>query len=122
MWSVAGRTVITIEGLAESPTASRLQHSFEVFQAGQCGACLSGIIVTLTQAIDSGAAHDEPSIRRVLDAQLCRCGSHSRIVAAALTALTALTAPAPQTAPQTIPQPAPDIAASPASQDPAPTP
>ena len=99
MWSVAGRTVITIEGLAESPTAGRLQRSFEALQAGQCGACLSGIIVALTQAIDSGAAHDEPSVRRILDAQLCRCGSHSRIVAAALSAL-----------------------ASPASQDPAPTP
>jgi nicotinate dehydrogenase subunit A len=115
MWSVAGRTVITIEGLAESPTASRLQRSFEALQAGQCGACLSGIIVTLTQAIDSGAAHDEPSARRILDAQLCRCGSHSRIVAAALSALAS-------PARQTTPQPAPDITASPASQDPAPTP
>lgn len=102
MWSVAGRTVITIEGLAESPTASRLQRSFEALQAGQCGACLSGIIVTLTHAIDSGAAHDEPSVRRALDPQLCRCGSHSRIVAAALTVLTA--------------------PAALASQDPAPTP
>ena len=112
MWSVAGRTVITIEGLAESPTASRLQRSFEALQAGQCGACLSGIIVTLTHAIESGAAHDEPSVRRALDPQLCRCGSHSRIVAAALTVLAA---PA-------VPPPVPATAAPLASPGPAPTP
>ena len=112
MWSVAGRTVITLEGLAESPTASRLQRSFEALQAGQCGACLSGIIVTLTHAIESGAAHDEPSVRRALDPQLCRCGSHSRIVAAALTVLAA---PA-------VPPPVPATAAPLASPGPAPTP
>lgn len=87
MWAVAGRSVVTIEGLADSDTARRLQASFDTLQAGQCGACLSGIIVTLTCAIDSGIARDEPSIRSVLDAQLCRCGSHARIVAAALAAL-----------------------------------
>lgn len=87
MWSVAGRTVVTIEGLAGSSTARRLQTAFESLQAGQCGACLSGIIVSLTSAIDSGAAQDEASLRSVLDAQLCRCGSHARIVAAALAAL-----------------------------------
>ncbi len=112
MWSVAGRTVITIEGLAESPTARGLQRSFEALQAGQCGACLSGIIVALTHAIDSGAAHDEPSVRRALDPQLCRCGSHSRIVAAALTVLAAPAVPPPVLA----------TAAPLASQDPAPTP
>lgn len=112
MWSVAGRTVITIEGLSESPTASRLQRSFEALQAGQCGACLSGIIVALTHAIDSGAAHDEPSVRRAIDPQLCRCGSHSRIVAAALTVLTA----------PSVPSPVPATAAPLASPGPAPTP
>lgn len=87
MWSVVGHAVVTIEGLNASPTARRLQDAFEAQQAGQCGACLSGIIVTLTGAIDSGVAHDERSIRSVLDAHLCRCGSHARIVSAALDAI-----------------------------------
>ena len=84
--SVAGHGVTTIEGLS-SVTAVRVQKAFERFQAGQCGACLSGIIVTLVHAIDSGEAFDESSVRAVLDDHLCRCGSHSRIVAAALSAI-----------------------------------
>jgi nicotinate dehydrogenase subunit A len=93
MWSVVGHAVVTIEGISASPTARRLQDAFETLQAGQCGACLSGIIVTLTNAIESGAALDEHSLRSVLDGHLCRCGSHARIIGAALNAMANASAP-----------------------------
>jgi len=89
MWSVAGRSVVTVEGLANWPLAKRLRSAFEDLQAGQCGACLSGILITLMHAIEQRTVCDEASVRAVLDNHLCRCGSHPRIVAAALSVIQA---------------------------------
>ena len=86
IWSVADRSVTTIEGISE-PELHPVQLALEKFQAGQCGACLSGIVMTLRHLIDSAAPADEASIRAALDEHLCRCGSHPRIVAAALSLL-----------------------------------
>lgn len=86
IWSVAGRAVTTIEGIAESGLHP-VQAALERFQAGQCGACLSGIIMTLRHLTDSATGLDEQALRATLDAHLCRCGSHPRIVAAALSLL-----------------------------------
>jgi nicotinate dehydrogenase subunit A len=87
IWSVAERSVVTIEGLADSALAMRLQRAFEDLQAGQCGACLSGIMVTLSHAIEKRTVSDEASLRAALNEHLCRCGSHPRIVAAALSVI-----------------------------------
>lgn len=86
IWSVAGRAVTTIEGISEAGIHP-VQAALERFQAGQCGACLSGIVMTLRHLIDRGEALDERTIRARLDEHLCRCGSHPRIVAAALSLL-----------------------------------
>ncbi|MFM7570602.1 MAG: 2Fe-2S iron-sulfur cluster-binding protein, partial [Betaproteobacteria bacterium] len=77
------------EGLANWPLANRLRSAFEDLQAGQCGACLSGILITLMHAIEQRTVCDEASMRAVLDNHLCRCGSHPRIVAAALSVIQA---------------------------------
>ena len=58
--------------------------------AGQCGYCLPGIVVTLTDVVRRGEALDADGVRRALDDHLCRCGAQPRIVRAALEALDAL--------------------------------
>jgi len=73
-----GKSIQTIEGLVASdhPLISAiLKH-----QAGQCGFCLTGIIARAVPLIDQGASFNE--IRNALDANLCRCGAHGRILAA----------------------------------------
>lgn len=73
-----GKSIQTIEGLVTSDhplIAAILKH-----QAGQCGFCLPGIIARAAPLIDQRASFDE--IRTALDANLCRCGAHGRILAA----------------------------------------
>lgn len=83
MWSVANRCVTTIEGIA-SEAPHPVQEALERFQAGQCGACLSGIVMTLRSLLQGNQPLDEAAVREKLDEHLCRCGSHPRIVAAAM--------------------------------------
>ena len=84
--AVAGKTVTTIEGVGVSQLHP-VQRALEQFQAGQCGACLSGIVMTLRHLLNNGTATSEDDIRQSLDAHLCRCGAHPRIVAAAMSLL-----------------------------------
>ncbi len=84
--AVAGKSVTTIEGVGASQLHP-VQLALEQFQAGQCGACLSGIIMTLRHLLDHGTAANETDVRQALDAHLCRCGAHPRIVAAAMSLL-----------------------------------
>jgi nicotinate dehydrogenase subunit A len=86
--SVVGRKVQTVEAVPDfGGAAARLPQSFLREQAGQCGFCLSGMIMTAADYIGRGGAHDEAAIRGALDANLCRCGSHNRIVRAVRRAL-----------------------------------
>ena len=80
--------VTTVEGLASSDgTLHRVQQAFLDLQAGQCGYCLSGILVRAAALVDRmGEQLTESDVRRELDVHLCRCGDHTRIVAAVLRA------------------------------------
>lgn len=76
--AVAGKSIGTIEGVfaADHPLiAAILDH-----QAGQCGYCLPGIVTRAAAMIDAGEGLE--AIRDGLDANLCRCGAHERIIAA----------------------------------------
>ncbi len=76
--AVEGRAVGTIEGVVATGhplVASMIRH-----QAGQCGYCLPGIVTRAATLIDQGKGVAE--IRAALDENLCRCGAHSRILAA----------------------------------------
>ena len=78
--SVEGRRVVTVEGLGTPARPHPLQAAFLELQAGQCGYCLSGILVAAKALLD---AHPDPSraqIARALDGHLCRCGVHNRIL------------------------------------------
>jgi nicotinate dehydrogenase subunit A len=71
--------VTTIEGLGG---ADRLQQALLEEQAGQCGYCLSGIIMSAKSLLDATPHPSEAEIRAALDGNLCRCGSHTRILRA----------------------------------------
>jgi nicotinate dehydrogenase subunit A len=82
VWSVAGKSVTTIEGLGTPERPHPLQQAFLDEQAGQCGYCLSGIIVAAKALIDRNPRPSRAEIAEALDGNLCRCGSHNRILRA----------------------------------------
>jgi aerobic-type carbon monoxide dehydrogenase small subunit (CoxS/CutS family) len=82
--SVAGRSITTIEGLGQLDRLHPLQQAMIDLQAGQCGYCLSGIIMTAAELVVTSG---EPSRQRIVQAlsqapNLCRCGAHTRIIKA----------------------------------------
>jgi nicotinate dehydrogenase subunit A len=82
VWSVAGKTVTTIEGLGSEAKPHPLQQAFLDEQAGQCGYCLSGILVSAKALLDANPAPTRAQIAQALDGNICRCGSHNRILRA----------------------------------------
>jgi nicotinate dehydrogenase subunit A len=80
--TVAGRNVLTIEGLGTRQQPHPLQQAFLDEQAGQCGYCLSGILITAKALLDHNPAPSRREIALALDDNICRCGSHARILRA----------------------------------------
>ena len=80
--TVAGKQVLTIEGLGTRGRPHPLQQAFLDEQAGQCGYCLPGIIVTAKALLDHNPAPSRTEIVLALDDNICRCGSHARILRA----------------------------------------
>ncbi len=80
--SVAGRAITTIEGLGTAANPHPLQQAFLEEQAGQCGYCLSGIIISAKALLDRNKHPSRADIVAALDKHLCRCGTHTRIIAA----------------------------------------
>ena len=80
--TVAGKQVVTIEGLGTRDKPHPLQQAFLDEQAGQCGYCLPGIIVTAKALLDANPAPSRTEIALALDDNICRCGSHARILRA----------------------------------------
>ena len=77
-----GRTVTTIEGLGTTDALHPLQQAFLDEQAGQCGYCLAGILVSAKALLDRDPDPDRAAIVAALDGHLCRCGAHTRIIRA----------------------------------------
>jgi CO/xanthine dehydrogenase Mo-binding subunit/aerobic-type carbon monoxide dehydrogenase small subunit (CoxS/CutS family) len=84
---VGDRAVTTPAGLAAAAAGAAVQDALVAHNAGQCGYCLPGIAVTLTELVARGEARDAAGVRAALDDHLCRCGAQPRIVRAALAAL-----------------------------------
>ena len=82
VWSVAGKSVVTIEGLGTREKPHPLQQAFLDEQAGQCGYCLSGIIVAAKALLERNPSPTRAEIAAALDGNICRCGSHNRILRA----------------------------------------
>ena len=82
LWSVANKDVITIEGLGNAQKPHPLQRAFIAEQALQCGYCVSGILMSAAALLKRNPDPSNAEIRAALDRNLCRCGSHNRMVRA----------------------------------------
>ncbi|HYJ44259.1 MAG TPA: (2Fe-2S)-binding protein [Xanthobacteraceae bacterium] len=80
--TLTGRAVTTIEGLSRDGALSPLQQAFLDEQAGQCGYCLSGILIAATALLKKKPKPSRADIVEALDPHLCRCGIHNRVVRA----------------------------------------
>ena len=74
--------ITTLEGLGSSAKPSRLQQAFIDEQAAQCGYCANGMIMTSAALLAKNKNPSEAEIREALAGNLCRCGTHQRIIAA----------------------------------------
>ena len=80
--AVSGKAIVTVEGLASNGTLHPLQQAFLDEQAGQCGYCLSGILVSAAALLARNPKPSRPDIIAALDPHLCRCGIHNRVIRA----------------------------------------
>ena len=80
--AAAGKVVLTIEGLTRNGSPHPLQQAFIAEQAAQCGYCVTGIIMTAKALLDANPHPSDAEIRTALKGNLCRCGTHQRILRA----------------------------------------
>jgi nicotinate dehydrogenase subunit A len=86
LWSVADKDVTTLEGLGSAERPHPLQRAFIAEQAMQCGYCVPGILMSAAALLMQNPKPSETDVRTALDRNLCRCGSHNRMVRAVLRA------------------------------------
>ncbi len=83
LWSVDGKTITTVEGLARGDVLGPVQEAFLLEQAAQCGYCTNGIIMTVTGLLSQNPPATKHEIVEVLDERhICRCGAQTRILKA----------------------------------------
>jgi nicotinate dehydrogenase subunit A len=80
--AVAGKGITTLEGIGSREKMHALQSAFVAEQAAQCGYCTSGIIMTAYALLERNAHPSDAEIRAALDGNICRCGTHARILRA----------------------------------------
>jgi len=84
--SLGAARITTIEGLGTAEKPHPLQKAFIDEQAAQCGYCIPGMIMTAKELLDRNPRVSEAEVRAALAGNLCRCGTHNRIVGAVLRA------------------------------------
>jgi nicotinate dehydrogenase subunit A len=80
--TLKGRRVLTVEGLGTSGKPGVLQQAFIDEQAAQCGYCIAGMIMRAQALLDRNPAPSDTEIRTHMEPNLCRCGTHMRILRA----------------------------------------
>jgi nicotinate dehydrogenase subunit A len=80
--AAVGKAITTVEGLAPEGELHPLQAAFIAEQAAQCGYCITGIIMTAKALLDANPRPSDAEIRGALKGNLCRCGTHQRILRA----------------------------------------
>jgi nicotinate dehydrogenase subunit A len=78
--TVQGREVTTIEGLGTPERPDPVQAAFIAEQAAQCGYCTAGMVVTARALLQQNRRPSESDVRQALAGNLCRCGSHARVI------------------------------------------
>jgi aerobic-type carbon monoxide dehydrogenase small subunit (CoxS/CutS family) len=76
--ALPGRAIRTVESLQDSP----IRHAFEQEQAVQCGYCIAGMMVRAQALLEHNPHPSDREIRSAMEANLCRCGTHMRILSA----------------------------------------
>ena len=84
---VAGRSVVTLDGLEQNGKLDPVQQAFIDEQGAQCGYCLNGMIMTLKALLLRSPHATEQEIRSELDFNLCRCGTNVEIMRSAMRAV-----------------------------------
>lgn len=82
-----GKSIVTIEGLAQDGQLSPVQEAFVEEGAIQCGFCTPGVVLSATAMVNSGKCFNHDEVRRELSGHLCRCTGYQKIVEAAERAL-----------------------------------
>jgi len=80
--TIGGKQITTLEGLGTRDRLHPLQKAFIEEQAAQCGYCTNGMIMTAKALLDKTPKPTEAQIKKALAANLCRCGTHNRVVRA----------------------------------------
>ena len=88
----AGRSITTIEGLGSAEAPHPLQQAFIDEQAAQCGYCVTGIVMSAKALLDRNPKPTRAEITAALRDNLCRCGTHARIIRAVERAAAAMSA------------------------------
>jgi nicotinate dehydrogenase subunit A len=83
---VQGRRITTVEGLGSAETPAPMQRAFIELQAAQCGYCIPGMMMRAQALLEKKPGASETEIRGALQPNLCRCGTHMRIVHAVVRA------------------------------------
>ena len=92
LWSIANKDIMTIEGLGSAQNPHPLQRAFIAEQALQCGYCVPGILMSAAALLMRNPTPSSAEVKAALDRNLCRCGSHNRMVRAVLRAASELAA------------------------------
>ena len=82
LWSAPGHDITTIEGLGTAEAPGKLQQAFIDEQAVQCGYCINGIIMSAEALLIANPKPNDEQIIEALDRNLCRCGTHVRVLRA----------------------------------------
>lgn len=93
--TLGGHCITTLEGLAIDGRLHPLQQAFIDEQAGQCGYCLSGILMSAKALLDRTPRPTRADVIAALEPHLCRCGAHVRIIRAVERAAAAMAERAP---------------------------
>lgn len=80
--AAVGRAILTVEGLGGPDAPHPIQQALLLEQAGQCGYCLSGIMMSVKALLERNPCPGRSEIISAIDCHLCRCGSHHRILRA----------------------------------------
>ncbi len=88
--AVAGQAVTTVEGLGSPARPDPVQAAFIAEQAAQCGYCTAGMVMTARALLEQNRKPTETDVKQALAGNLCRCGSHVRVIRAVMRAAAAM--------------------------------
>jgi aerobic-type carbon monoxide dehydrogenase small subunit (CoxS/CutS family) len=83
---IAGRSVTTIEGLADGDKLHRVQAAFIEHDAMQCGFCTPGMVMSCAALVDHNPSASADDVKAAISGHLCRCGAYQKVVEATLAA------------------------------------